>query len=569
MLSDIRYIYSTFTPRRRGQLLLLFVLMLCASAAEVVTLGSVVPFVTIIVGDGLPENQLLSGILSQSSNWLGDERLAVCLIFVAAVMSAASIRVLLLYCSSRISAGIGHELGSEIYRRSLMQPYLVHVTRNSTEISASLPKIDAITGLLMHTLGVLSSVLLAISLAVALIVLSGKTFLLILVFLGGAYFLMSTLTRKRLNNNSVIISKLQNKRLQMVVEGMASIRDILIDRAQHVYLARFQAKDFPIRRAQANNAFMDQTPKFLIEALGIILLVSVAYYLTSNQVRGESVLAQMATLAVGAQRLLPLMQQIYLGWSKLSGSRQVLVDVVNLRRQEVRECSQSERAWRFSDSLCFDAVSFAYPGGAPVLRNISFRIPQGSCVGVVGRTGSGKSTLVDLMMGLLPVSAGAIKVDGQPLTPDSMVDWQSLIAHVPQDVYLADASIAENIAVGLDLSDIDFKRVERAAKLAHIADHINSLPNGYMSVVGEGGSFLSGGQRQRIGLARAFYRDAPVIFLDEATSALDSETEQAVMESVNGSAGDKTVVIIAHRLSTLARCDITLRVQNGVVEVVE
>lgn len=567
MFFNIRYLYSTLAPRRRYQLILLLLLMLIASAAEVVTLGSVVPFVTIFIGDGLPDNQLLRGMVGIASVVVDGELLAVCVLFVFAVLFAASIRILMLYCSSRISAGIGHELGSEVYRRSLMQPYLVHVTRNSTEVSGSLPKIDAITGLMMQMLGVVSSLLLAISLVITLLALTGLAFLSILGFLGAAYLLVSTLTKRRLNNNSRIISEMLNTRLQMVIEGMASIRDVLLDKVQHVYLVRFQSKDLPLRKAQANNAFLDHAPKFVVEALGIILLVCVAYYLNTSQAEGESVLAKMATLAVGAQRLLPLMQQIYLGWSKLSGSSQVLADVAILRRQKVKEEDHSNMSLSFVDELCFESVSFAYhPDSEEVLHDVSFSIPKGSCVGVIGRTGSGKSTLVDLMMGLLPATAGMIKVDGQELTIRSMSAWQDLIAHVPQNVYLTDASIAENIAVGVELEDIDFQRVEHAAKLAQIADYITALPNGYMSVVGEGGGYLSGGQRQRIGLARAFYRDAPVIILDEATSALDEETEQAVMASINGAAGDKTIVIIAHRLSTLERCDITLRVHDGFVE---
>ncbi|WP_290525586.1 ABC transporter ATP-binding protein [Alcanivorax sp.] len=569
MLVDIKYLYATLSPVRRRQLILLFLLMLLASIAEVVTLGSVVPFVTIFIGGDPPDNKLLTGLVSIAGMLVDDQRLAVCVLFVSAVLSAACIRILMLYCSSRISAGIGHELGSEVYRRSLMQPYLVHVTRNSVEVSGSLPKIDAITGLMMQMLGVSSSFFLAISLAATLLVLTGAAFLSILCFLGVAYLVVSTLTRRRLNNNSQIISEMLNTRLQMVVEGMASIRDILIDKAQYAYLARFQSKDLPLRRAQANNAFLDQAPKFVIEAVGVILLVCVAYYLNMSQENGDSVLAKMATLAVGAQRLLPLMQQIYLGWSRLSGSRQVLTDVAALRGQKIEEQDSNSIALNFANELRFESVSFSYPESASVLRDVSFSIPKGCCVGVVGRTGSGKSTLVDLMMGLLPATTGKIKIDGQELTAKSMSAWQNLIAHVPQNVYLTDASIAENIAVGVELQDIDFQLVDHAAKLAHIADYINDLPEGYMTIVGEDGGYLSGGQRQRIGLARAFYRDAPVIILDEATSALDVETEKAVMESINGAARDKTVVIIAHRLSTLERCDITLRVNNGCVESVE
>lgn len=276
----------------------------------------------------------------------------------------------------------------------------------------------------------------------------------------------------------------------------------------------------------------------------------------------------LGALALGAQKLLPLMQQIYSGWAVVAGSHHVLGDVVTLLRQPVAADINIRIApLAFNREINVNNVSFQYKPQLPMVVNqINLTITKGTRIGFIGSTGSGKSTLIDILMGLLTPSCGEIFVDGKQLMGMDQLAWQRNIAHVPQAIFLADASFAENIAFGVPINQIDQSRVRLAAQQAQISKFIESGSGGYEAMVGERGVRLSGGQRQRIGIARALYKNATVLVLDEATSALDSDTENSVMHAIRKLSPDLTILIIAHRLSTLSDCDKIYRLNQGRIE---
>ena len=274
----------------------------------------------------------------------------------------------------------------------------------------------------------------------------------------------------------------------------------------------------------------------------------------------------LGTLALGAQRLLPLMQQIYSNWSAVNGGKFALADVLTLLDQPLPEdVNQPEpEPLKLTDSICFDNVRFRYESNGPwVIDGIDLEIPTGARIGLIGSTGSGKSTAIDLLMGLLEPTQGRILVDGQSISLDYRRAWQLTVAHVPQNIFLADATIAENIAFGIPSDEIDIERVRMAAEQARIAEFIEGRPEAYNSIVGERGVRLSGGQRQRICIARALYKQASVLIFDEATSALDDKTEQSVMQVIEDLSKDLTLIIIAHRLTTLKNCTQILELGGG------
>jgi ATP-binding cassette subfamily B protein len=273
-------------------------------------------------------------------------------------------------------------------------------------------------------------------------------------------------------------------------------------------------------------------------------------------------------LALGAQRLLPLMQQIYGNWSVVMGSKAELADVLALLDQPFAESTNlsGSAQLELKDSIRFDNVSFRYGLSGPwVISKFDLEIQKGARIGIIGSTGSGKSTAIDLLMGLLEPTQGQILLDGQKITHDDLRAWQKIVAHVPQSIFLTDNTIAENIAFGILPEQIDHERVRLAAKQARIAEFIESRPEGYKAIVGERGVRLSGGQRQRICIARALYKRASVLVFDEATSALDNETENAVMQAIEELSNDLTLVIIAHRLTTLKNCTQIVQLDEGVV----
>ena len=303
-------------------------------------------------------------------------------------------------------------------------------------------------------------------------------------------------------------------------------------------------------------------------AIGLSMIAALAYYLVRQPEGIERALPVLGVLALGAQRLLPTLQQAYAAWAGIKGNQASVQDALALLEQPMPDSTtEGTGALTFDKTIRMQAITFAYqPTHPAVLKNLELTIRKGERVGIIGATGSGKSTLMDLLMGLLEPSGGRLEVDGQTIDSTTRRAWQSRIAHVPQAIYLADSSVEENIAFGVPRKEIDHARVVEAAQQAQIAELIESMPDGYRSQVGERGVRLSGGQRQRIGIARALYKQADVIVFDEATSALDNETERTVMESIDTLKANLTVVIIAHRLSTLQKCDRIVELGEGGVK---
>jgi ABC-type bacteriocin/lantibiotic exporter with double-glycine peptidase domain len=312
------------------------------------------------------------------------------------------------------------------------------------------------------------------------------------------------------------------------------------------------------------NTVIAVAPRFVVEASGMVLIAGFAVALSRGGGQLAAALPILGALAVGAQRLLPLLQSIYNAWAQIAGSHRLLADVADVLDLPGQPQVPEAPPLAFRDRITFTAVGFRYrENERNILEGINLEFPAGSRVGLVGKTGSGKSTAMDLLLGLLEPSEGRICVDGVPLTPQNIARWQRLVAHVPQAIYLSDASIAENIAFAEARDRIDMDRVKSAARRAALEDFVETLPDGYRTEVGERGVRLSGGQRQRIGIARALYRKASVLVFDEATSALDAATEREVIEAIKSLGHDLTIILIAHRLSTLEICDTIYRIENG------
>ena len=571
---DILNLYASLwrhlTRRRQRQLTLLLGLMVVSAFAEVVSLGAVVPFLGVLIApDRVFNHPLVMGVAQSWGVTSADQLLLpLTLMFVTASLVAGAIRMMLLWASTRIAFSAGADLGIDVYRRTLYQPFHVHVARNSSEvISGIINKVNGVVfGALQPSLMLLSSLLLLIAIMLTLIAIDPLMALLASISFGVSYGFITWMSRHRVHSNSERIAFEQTQVVKALQEGLGGIRDVLLDGSQSVYCDIYRKADIPLRRAQGNNIFIGGSPRYIMEALGMSLIAVLAYSFNGNSGGIASVLPVLGALALGAQRLLPALQTIYSAWTSIAGSHASLDDTIELLEQPVLEEALQpapvplllQRDIRFKD------VSFRYADNGPwVLEGIDLAIPKGSRIGFVGNTGGGKSTALDLLMGLLLPTKGALLLDDQHLKGDRLRAWQRSIAHVPQSIYLADASIAENIAFGVAPQDIDLDRVKEAAQQAQIGDFIENLLEGYKATVGEQGIRLSGGQRQRLGIARALYKRASVLVFDEATSALDNATEQLVMEAIKGLSGDLTILLIAHRLSTIKQCDIVVELDQG------
>jgi ATP-binding cassette, subfamily B, bacterial PglK len=563
----MRRLFAVMPSARRRQFYTLLALMFAGAVAEFATVASVVPFLAMLADPERAREFPLVGptlaAFGAQTNW--DMLVAAAALFTAVAIAAALVRLQLVWSTHSFVFGFGHELAVEIHERILSQPYVYHVRHGSTDLLTALRKAELLVfDVLLQVLYCAIAVLLSLFIVGALVAIDPATSLVAIAFIGVFYLLVTRFSRARLKANSQAFDRYIAQRVQVVQESVGGIRDIIIDGSRAQFVEEFAAADRRITQAHVSNALISSAPRYIIEAASLMLVAALALYLSREQGLGAA-LPVLGALALGAQRLLPLVQQVYNAWATVAGHWLVTNDVLKALSLPVPDPAKSQPPLKLEHEIRLEQVSFAYPGRrSPALESISVLIPRGSRVAIVGRTGSGKSTLADLLMGLLEPSSGRILIDGVLLDRNNRSAWQRSIAHVPQSAFLADTTIARNIAFGAREPEIDFDKVRTAARHAQMTDFVAQLPDGYDTLVGERGIGLSGGQRQRLAIARAFYKEAPVVVLDEATSALDDETEAAIVTSLDAMAKQgRTIVVIAHRPTSIANCDLIIRVHEG------
>ena len=558
-------IYGHMSRRRRQQLFAVLILMLAGAIAELATIGAVIPFIALLADTGAKHHRWLSLIPGPHQG--NGPLFTVATAFIVFAVVAGLVRLQLQMSTRNFAFQLGHELTVEIQRRVLLQPYSFHVHRNTSTLLTVLNKTDVlVNGMLiplMHAItgGVIATFVIAILIAVDPLITVSITASLVI-----AYALFSAASRKRLAANSNVQKTAYDERTQVVQESLGGIREVIIDGAQALYLNEFRRIDLKLAEARATSQLISLAPHYLIEMVGMILIASIALVLSGRSGGIATALPVLGTLALGAQRLLPLVQDVYRGWSASETHRSIFDQVVELLSLPTAESGAASTApFEVRRSIRLESVTLNYPTRAgAALDKVTLEIPVGHMLALVGSTGSGKSTLVDVIMGLLPVSAGRVLIDNDPLTGATVHRWHRSIAHVPQSIFLADTTVARNIALSLPDDKPDDSRIVDAAKKAQLDDFVRSLPSGYETFVGERGVRLSGGQRQRLGIARAIYKDAPVLVLDEATSALDEVIEDAVIAALYQLREEgRTIIIVAHRLSTIRHCDLVARLDHG------
>ncbi|SFK79598.1 ABC transporter ATP-binding protein [Methylocapsa palsarum] len=563
-------LYRHFSPARRRQLAPVAALMALSALTEVMTIGAILPFLTLIANPDAALPHRLAPILLDVFGWHDRQAMLfpATLLFAFAAIFAGGVRLALIRMNHRVMSRLGHDLSVEVYRRTLHQPYSYHVAHNTSEIIAGVGKVQSVIfGVLSPVLQIVSAAVIGLFIFAALVAIDARTAFAATFCFAAMYLAVAYAARRRLRAYGKAAAAAASQRVQTIQEGLGGIRDVLIDRAQQVYTGKFAAADRALQEAQAGSLFIGSSPRFVIEAFGMALVAGMTMILSGRPGGVAAALPVLGALAISAQRLLPLFQSMYYSWAQIAGNRQMLFDVLDILDRPIPRASlaPADRArLPFERDVAFQSVCFEYSAaGPPVLRDISLSIEKGARVGFTGKTGSGKSTLMDLFMGLLQPTRGALRVDGLSLDAEMIPHWQARIAHVPPFIYLADATIAENIAFGVPLGEIDMDRVRQAASQADIDGFIGELAGGYDTSVGERGVRLSGGQRQRIGIARALYKLADVLVFDEATSALDQETEAAVIDAIESLGRDLTILIVAHRPSAIAACDRVIRLDQG------
>jgi ATP-binding cassette, subfamily B, bacterial PglK len=569
MNSNHHRLWRTIAPKRKRQFGLLTVLMVLASFAEILTVSAVIPFLGVLTN---PDKVFAATSLQPLFAFMGitsaDQLLLPITVgFIIATLLASAMRVLLIYAQTRFSFAIGADISLNAYHRTLHQPYAVHIGRNSSQVIAGLSGkvMNLVNQSIIPIVTLISSVLILAIILTALLLWQPLLALSIALLFGIIYGVILRMTKRRLAQISRIISTHQGRMIKAIQESLGGVRDIIIDGTQKSYNRAYREAVIPLRTAQANAKIIGASPSLIIQGFIIAVIAAGAYLLVAGGGSFIDTIPLLGALAVGIQRILPLFQQAYNSITQLRSDKASFTDVLDLVEQPLPASQNLITApITFQQQITLRDLSFTYHADAPpVLHDINLTLKRGGRYGFIGTTGSGKSTLLDIIMGLLPPTRGALVVDDQQITASNTRAWQAHIAHVPQAIFLADATVAENIAFGLPIDQIDLDRVAAAARQAQIADTIATWPQGYHTHVGERGVKLSGGQRQRIGIARALYKQADVIIFDEATSALDNDTESAVMMAIDNLSEDLTILIVAHRLTTLRRCDQIISLQQG------
>jgi ATP-binding cassette subfamily B protein len=538
--------------------------MVISSIAEVISLGAVIPFLGILTN---PEVVFAYEVIQPFIQLMGyknpsDLIIPLTIIFVISATLAGIIRLSLLYLLTRISFAIGSDMSVECYKRTLFQDYSVHLNRNSSEvINIIVNQVDVvIKSVITPALILISSIIIMLGIVAALFFINSLITGVSFIFFGLVYLFIIKISKVRLNYNSEILAQNSIRMTRLLQEGIGGVRDIILRSSQGFYSEIYKKVDQPFRRAAGNNIFIANSPRPAVEAIGIVFIAIMASLVIQDSSANVAVLG---ALALGCQRLLPVMQQSYSSYSSIMGSKDSFYKLIDLLSQEYQIKNKLDENLKFEKYIELRNIGFRYSTSGPwILRNIDIKIPTGASVGFVGSTGGGKSTLADLIMGLLVPTEGEILIDGIALNDENRAAWRSFISHVPQTIFLTDSTVAENIAfTNSELADD--ARIKEAASLACIHETILKMSSGYTTYVGEQGIKLSGGQKQRLGIARALYVSSKLIILDEATSSLDGKTEKIVMDGINKAKANLTKIIIAHRISTLQDCDMIFEISDS------
>ncbi|WP_374664312.1 ABC transporter ATP-binding protein [Acinetobacter sp.] len=564
MISSLKNIWKILTPLDKRKLSIVSVLVVFMTIIESLGVVSIMPFLAVLANpESIQQNFLLKKIYillgvnnsNQFIIYLGGISLFI-------VVFSAVIKIITQHSLNRFSNLQRHYFSSRLLDIYLKQNYSFFIQRNSADlIKIILNDVDQVVwGVLQPLLVILSYGFIVIAMILILIFYDPLMALTIASVIIAFYTLMFFVVKKFMKRISQEYSKANQERYQSCQEVFGGIKDVMINHAHDYYSKRFNQNSRIHARHLASQESLGQIPLHIIETIGYGCLILLAIFLVLQNHNVGTILPVIGLYGVAAYRMLPAAQNIYRAITTYKFSEHILNSVSREFELDSNEAKHSIRqeVIEFNHSVELEDVSFAYPNSPEkkILEHINLKIDKNSSLGITGKSGSGKSTLMDILLGLLKPTSGVLKIDCQVINDSNVQDWQSLVSYVPQFIYLADMTVAENIAFGIAKDQIDFQLVKNVAKLAQIDEFITqNLKDGYNTMIGERGILLSGGQRQRLGIARALYKQPQVIFMDEATSALDTETEQAVNEAIQSLNGKITMVIIAHRESAVAGCD--------------
>jgi len=570
MIRQVILLFKYLPRERHWQFYWLIILMFLSSLLEIFSIGAVVPFLTAVTS---PETLFEIDILNQYLHKFNidniDEIINITIIlFILMIAISGLFRLILLIAQTKFSNSIGGDMSIKIFEKTFTQDYEAIKREKSSEIISGISqKINRVTsGVLSSSISLLSSSILALTILISFFYINFEVAISTLLMVSFFYFVIVRYTRLRVKENSQISSKFSTKIISTLQEVIGGYRDIILDNNRGLYLKIFSRYERDFRKADSQNLIISSSPKLLIETFSIIMIALAAYYININEsITLTSFIPIIGAIVFALQKLLPELNNIYKSYTTIRGLDFFVKDIFLLLEKDNSsgELVDSNNI-EFKKSIAIKDLSFRYSYSENnIINNLSIEFKKGDILGLRGKTGSGKSTLLDIVMGLLRPSNGDLYVDGVLLDKNNISSWYRKISHVPQNIFLTDTTIAENIAFGEDPHDIDMEKVRNVSRIALVDDFALRLPLKYHEPVGENGSLLSGGQRQRIAIARALYKNSEVLILDEATSALDKITEKNILSNILKEYKKMTIIIVSHQEETLAFCNKVYSFEGG------
>lgn len=576
MLGVIKEIFSLLSDKQRKKFYTLQILVILMAFTELLGIASIAPFMALVGDMSLLEQD--DSIYSKLYNLSGISEPLDFLFFtgVSVLIALTISTVVSMFTTWRLSlygSSVGVELADRLYSHYMKQDWQFHANGSSAQLTKQVSTESAriSNGIIQPLMQMNAKVVLAIFIAVSILIYNPIVAITGLLMFASGYLLMYKFVRKALVLNGKRLSTVATNRFRLMNEGFGGIKDVLLLNRNKDFIDRFSVEGNIQAKAQGLNSTISQVPRFFIELLAFGAMIGLVLILIKTH-HGDlgAVLPILAVYALACFKLLPALQQIYSSITQIKGNiaafESVKKDLIDSREDLAIIKTISPNKLSINKVISLKNIHFAYPNKSSyAVNDVSISIPVNHVIGIVGSSGSGKSTLIDIILGLLTPQKGKIYIDNTLITDSNKRGWQDLLGFVPQSIFLSEGSIAENVAFGIPADEINYDQVMRAIDLAHLTELVNDLPEGIHTKVGERGVQLSGGQRQRIGIARALYNEADVLIFDEATSALDGITEKIIMDAIHEFTGKKTIIMIAHRLKTVQKCDTIYLMDKGKV----
>ena len=560
IIKQIKLLLNPLQKKRKLQLLFLITLMLFSSIAETLSIGAALPFLQVLIRpESIYKQEYLKPYFEfYQINNAEELILPITVIFCVLIVISCAIRLLQVYFSFSLVYAIASDLSRQMFKNLIEKPYEEFIKNNSSELISGLSV--TINNLINHIISPLivlvSSIILFLFLSAGLLIYNPKLTLVTILLISMIYYIIIKFTKNKLQNNSQIAIVNSSKLIKYIQETYGNIKEIIIRGSYKFYIDLYNNTDYIYRKSQANTQIIALFPRYIVETLGILILVFISLWMINSGLNAETIIPTLGIFALAAQKLLPLLQAIYYSWANINGSKKSLEDCLHLLESN----NQTYKAYipiKFENTIEIENVSYAYDDNK-VLDNVSLSINKGDRVGIIGESGSGKSTLINIILGLLNPTTGSIKVDGISIDQKNLFSWQKKISHIPQNVFLIDASLAENIIL---FNQLDENKLSFCIKTAQLSEYLNEKKLGLITNTGERGAKLSGGQIQRIGIARALYNESEVLIFDEATSALDKNTEKSLINAIYN-IKEKTIIVITHKETTIENFNKVYKIMN-------